>query len=57
MSFLRKWSGKDSAVVNNVVNEPVKNEWHNETEGERYYGMENVSNIISEMLKLVECRS
>lgn len=44
MSFLRKWSGKESTVVNNNVNEPVKNEWHNETAGERYYGMENVSN-------------
>jgi hypothetical protein len=46
MSFLRRFAGNSTAAAGNaapVVDVPEKREWHNEKEGERYFGMENVS--------------
>ncbi|KAL8286516.1 hypothetical protein RQP46_004533 [Phenoliferia psychrophenolica] len=45
MSFLRKAWGSGPAPVNGVgPAEPAKREWHTETPGERYFGMENFGN-------------
>ncbi|KAK4058468.1 hypothetical protein OIO90_000629 [Microbotryomycetes sp. JL221] len=45
MSFLRKWgsSGPSNNAANTQASE-TKVEWHNETPGERYYGLENFGN-------------
>lgn len=48
MSFLRKWGNSSGPTGSNGGNgaaaaEAAKVEWYNETPGERYFGMENVS--------------
>lgn len=49
MAFLRKWGGGGGNSNNPAVVSPssvevtAKREWHSETPGERYFGMENVS--------------
>lgn len=50
MSFLRRFGGNSTPAAGSAV--PVvevveKREWHNEKEGERYFGMENVSGYAS----------
>ncbi|KAK4053434.1 hypothetical protein OIV83_001600 [Microbotryomycetes sp. JL201] len=46
MSFLRKWgsSGPSNAAANAAQQADIKAEWHSETPGERYYGLENFGN-------------
>ncbi|KAM0788465.1 hypothetical protein ACM66B_001598 [Microbotryomycetes sp. NB124-2] len=50
MSFLRKWgsSGPSSNAASNAAQQAeIKQEWHNETPGERYFGLENFGNTWS----------
>jgi hypothetical protein len=53
MSFLRKWgssSGPAATATGSgggaAAGEATKQEWYNESPGERYFGMENVSSPL-----------
>lgn len=43
MSFLRKWGSGPAPANGMAAPDAAKREWHTETPGERYFGMENVS--------------
>ncbi|KAI5481671.1 hypothetical protein MNV49_002897 [Pseudohyphozyma bogoriensis] len=44
MSFLRKWGGSGAGPNAGEAAAEASLEWHNETPGERYFGMENFGN-------------